>query len=210
MNLPTTNQKQCALKHYRTPGTFPVCLAIMTLAASGLACLTGNDFIDENLFPEAFAAEKAESARFAEERRQEKESARREQEAQQQAEAAVPQGEFGPPIDSGAPAVHPPVINSITFPDSIPGNHTNIDGEMSFSDAGGDVNRATMTVVHSSGDFAGTDWDPSPYLLSGSNYAGSYYFYVWCEGRQSVTLKLTLYDAAGVASAGKEFSFSCT
>jgi len=184
-------------------------LAVAVVALVQGRCLTGVDWVDEVVFPEDYAAYQKEEAEAAQ-RRQEYQAEQARQRAQQQAEAAVPQGEFGPPINAGAPAVHPPVINSISFPDSIPGNHTNIDGEMSFSDAGGDVNRATMTVVHSSGDFAGTDWDPSPYLLSGSAYAGSYYFYVWCEGQQSVTLKLTLYDAAGVASAGKDFSFSCT
>jgi hypothetical protein len=184
-------------------------LAVAVVALVQGRCLTGVDWVDEVVFPEDYAVYQKEEAEAAQ-RRQEYQAEQARQRAQQQAEAAVPQGEFGPPINAGAPAVHPPVINSISFPDSIPGNHTNIDGEMSFSDAGGDVNRATMTVVHSSGDFAGTDWDPSPYLLSGSAYAGSYYFYVWCEGQQSVTLKLTLYDAAGVASAGKDFSFSCT
>ena len=185
-----------------------IAVATLSLAASSLTCTTGVDEFDKIYAPKEYAEEQAEKKR-------DEERARKAQEEQQQAQQPpaipdAPQGEFGPPVSVGVPAVHPPVINSITFPSSIPGNHTNIDGEMGFSDGGGDVNRATMTVVHSSGNFAATDWDPSPYLLSGSNYAGSYYFYVWCEGQQSVTLKLTLYDAAGVASAGKDFSFSCT
>jgi hypothetical protein len=101
-----------------------------------------------------------------------------------------------------------PRITGIDFPARIPGNKSQIIGEVDFEDYDGDVNRLTITVVKAE-NFEGADYDPRPHLDHGNYTNGAYKIYIWCEGVQDVTLRVTLYDRAGNRSSSQDFSFSC-
>jgi hypothetical protein len=102
----------------------------------------------------------------------------------------------------------PPVITRISFPSEIPGNHSTIIGLVYFQDPNGDINRVTLEVV-SAINFGGSDYDPMSSMDSGSLYDGAFKIYIWCEGQQDVTLRVTLYDISGLKSNSMNFSFTC-
>ena len=102
----------------------------------------------------------------------------------------------------------PPVIDAIDFVDSIPGDGNTYYGKLYFRDPDGDVNRITIDVVKAE-NFGGADYDPSDYIISGTEYLGIIQLYIWCEGQQEVTLRVTLYDTQGNKSNSVDFSFTC-
>jgi hypothetical protein len=102
----------------------------------------------------------------------------------------------------------PPRITGIDFPARIPGNKSQIIGELDFEDYDGDINRITIEVVKAA-NFQGADYDPHPYLDHGNYTRGAYKLYIWCEGAQDVTLRVTLFDKAGSRSNSQDFAFTC-
>lgn len=102
----------------------------------------------------------------------------------------------------------PPVITWVYFPAFIPGNGTTYNGELSFRDEMGDVNRITIEVVKAE-NFGGADYDPRPYLIRGDQFEGTYQLYIWCEGAQEVSLSITLYDSFGSKSNSVPLDFTC-
>lgn len=101
-----------------------------------------------------------------------------------------------------------PVIERIEFLSTIIGDGETNYGNLYFHDVNGDVNRLTLEVV-SATNFGSADYDPAYYLIAGDSYEGVYQLYIWCEGSQDVTLRATLYDAAGLKSNSMNFSFTC-
>jgi hypothetical protein len=102
----------------------------------------------------------------------------------------------------------PPTILSIDFPSQIPADDTGVDGSVRFRDPDGDVNRVTFDVV-SAIDFTSFEFNPVNYLIEGDATEGVFSFHTWSNVVQEVTLRVTLYDAAGNSSAPVDFSFSC-
>jgi hypothetical protein len=102
----------------------------------------------------------------------------------------------------------PPKIQSIIFPATIPGDTSKVGGRINFQDPNGDVVLASFYVVIAD-KFAPFVFDPRPNLITGTPTEGAYEFYIWCEGKQMVTLKTTLKDAVGLASNTVAFSFEC-
>jgi hypothetical protein len=101
-----------------------------------------------------------------------------------------------------------PIILDIEFPATIPGDGTTYNGELSFVDENGDINRLTIEVI-SATEFGSADYDPTEYIIDGNNYRGTTQLYIWCKGAQSVRLRATLYDRAGLKSNSMDFSFTC-
>lgn len=111
-------------------------------------------------------------------------------------------------MSATVPPPSPPVIVTIEFLSTILGDGQTNYGNLYFHDQNGDVNRLTLDVV-SATNFGGADYDPSDYLIAGDPYSGVFQLYIWCEGRQDVTLQATLYDMAGLKSNSVNFSFTC-
>lgn len=101
-----------------------------------------------------------------------------------------------------------PIILDIEFPANISGNGTTYNGELSFVDDNGDINRLTIEVI-SATEFGSADYDPTGYIIDGNNYRGTTQLYIWCKGAQSVRLRATLFDQAGLKSNSMDFSFTC-
>ncbi len=101
-----------------------------------------------------------------------------------------------------------PIILDIEFPATIPGDGTTSNGELSFADDNGDINRLTIEVIRAT-EFGGADYDPTGYIIDGNNYGGTIKLFIWCKGSQTVTLRATLYDWAGLKSNSMDFSFTC-
>jgi hypothetical protein len=90
----------------------------------------------------------------------------------------------------------------------LPGDGTPKGSWFTFTDLGGDCARAVFSVV-SATNFTPFEYNPVDSLTSGDVYAGTSEFNIWCQGSQSVTLRVTLYDQAGAASNSAHFSFTC-
>ena len=110
------------------------------------------------------------------------------------------------PAHTAKPA--PPTIISIYFPSQIPADGSPIDGDIRFRDPDGDVNRVIFDVI-SAVDFAPFEFNPLDFLFEGDVTDGVFGFQTWSTLVQEVTLRVTLYDAAGNSSAPVDFSFSC-
>jgi hypothetical protein len=113
-----------------------------------------------------------------------------------------------PPLPSPRPAT-PPALTGVSFPGELPGDGTPKGGWFTFTDMGGDVTRAVFSVV-SATNFTGFEFDPRETLTAGDYYGGTSEFNIWCEGSQTVTLRVTLFDQAGAGSNSLEFTFTCT
>jgi hypothetical protein len=101
-----------------------------------------------------------------------------------------------------------PAIISIDFPSEIPADGSSIDGTVQFRDPDGDVNWVTFDVISAS-DFAPFAFNPSDNLARGDATDGTFEFYMWCSAVQNVTMRVTLFDAAGNSSAPVDFGFNC-
>jgi oligopeptide transport system substrate-binding protein len=110
--------------------------------------------------------------------------------------------EVAPPPSSGAPE-----ILSIEFPGQITADGTGFDGRVRFRDPEGDINWASFDVI-SAIDFGSFGFDPTPFV-EGDPREGAFSFHTWCTVVQDVTMRVTLYDAAGNSSPPVDFSFSC-
>ena len=112
-----------------------------------------------------------------------------------------------PPLPSPRPAT-PPALTGVSFPSEIQGDGTPKGGWFTFTDLGGDVTRAAFSVV-SATNFTGFEFDPRETLTAGDYFGGTSEFNIWCEGSQTVTLQVTLFDEAGTGSNSLDFTFTC-
>jgi hypothetical protein len=112
-----------------------------------------------------------------------------------------------PPLPTRRPAT-PPALTGVSFPSEIPGDSTPNSGWFTFTDLGGDCTRAVFSVV-SAINFNGFEFNPRETLTAGDNYGGTSKFNIWCEGSQTVTMSVRLFDEAGAGSNSLEFTFSC-
>jgi hypothetical protein len=126
----------------------------------------------------------------------------------------MPAGVQGAPVEPTYPPLppvkppSPPVLTAVSFPSEIPGDGKARGGWLTFTDVGGDVTRAVFSVV-SATDFGGFEFDPRETLTAGDYFGGTSEFNIWCQGSQTVTLRVTLYDEAGAGSNSLDFSFAC-
>lgn len=104
-------------------------------------------------------------------------------------------------------APKPPRIIDISFPSEIPGNKSTIIGLLYFKDFDGDISHVVYRVVTAEHFVGGTDFDPK--LDSGTWKDGAIKIYMWCEGKQYVTMEATIVDLAGNNSSSVTFSFTC-
>jgi PKD repeat protein len=107
-----------------------------------------------------------------------------------------------PPPSSVAPE-----ILSIEFPSPIPADGTPFDGRLQFKDSEGDINYVSFDVT--SGDFSGFGFNPMDFIVEGGVEVGVFLFNMHCNAVQDVTMRVTLYDAAGNSSPPVDFGFSC-
>jgi len=112
------------------------------------------------------------------------------------------------PASTPRPTLPPPTILSIDFPSQIPADGSHIAGRVRFKDPDGDINRVTFDVVSAS-DFTPFEFNPLDYLVEGDATEGVFGFHTWSETVQQVTLRVTLYDAAGNSSTPVDFTFNC-
>jgi len=102
----------------------------------------------------------------------------------------------------------PPTIRAIDFPSEVPTDGSNVHGTVQFRDPDGDVNWVTFDIV-SALKFTPFAFDPLGSLIEGDATDGTIGFHIWCSTVQDVTMRVTLFDAAGQSSAPVDFSFSC-
>lgn len=117
-----------------------------------------------------------------------------------------PHAQGGPQsvVDQDAqPLAESPLITGIEFPSQIDADGQYVKGVVHFKTAGSDLVYAQFDVV-AAAFFAPFGFDPQVAGMS----QGQFEFYVATVIPQQVTLKLTLTDAQGRASAPKEFSFT--
>lgn len=114
---------------------------------------------------------------------------------------AAPSTAFPPPASA------PPVITRVDFLKGIPATGAKFTGWVSFTDPDGDVNLMELDVVRSV-SMKGFENDPN-HSLQGSPTDGRYAMQFWCYRKQEVTMRVTLFDAAGNSSNSMEFSFEC-
>lgn len=105
------------------------------------------------------------------------------------------------------PPVGPPVITRIDFPGEIFANSQPVEGRVYFTSLGSNVNRAKFEVL--SGTWNPLDFNPAPYLVSGTLQQGVFTFAVRCNSPEVGRFRVTLYNEAGLASYPEEFSFLC-
>jgi hypothetical protein len=115
-----------------------------------------------------------------------------------------------PPAPTATPRVvsGPPKIISVDFPSEIPSDGTSVGGTVRFQDPDGDVNWVTFDVISAS-DFTPFAYNPLESLAEGDATGGTFGFHIWCGMAQTVSLRVTLLDAAGNSSAPVDFGFSC-
>ena len=102
----------------------------------------------------------------------------------------------------------PPIIDGIDFPATVPGDGVTYHGKLYFRDADGNINRITIDAIRAE-NFGSADYDPRDYIISGSTFEGIIDLYIWCEGQQTVTLRVTLWDSSGYNSNSADFTFEC-
>jgi hypothetical protein len=110
------------------------------------------------------------------------------------------------PIPTAPPG--PPTIISMDFPSEIPADKTSVDGTVWFQDPDGDVNWVTFDVT-SATNFTPFAFNPMESLVEGNARDGAFKFHIWCTTVQSVTMRVTLSDAAGNSSAPVDVGFRC-
>lgn len=102
----------------------------------------------------------------------------------------------------------PPTTILIDFPSEITADGTSVHGTVRFQDPDGDVNWVTFDVINAT-RFTPFAFNPIESLVEGDVRDGTFGFHMWCGTAQNVTLRVTLFDAAGNSSAPVDFSFSC-
>ena len=102
----------------------------------------------------------------------------------------------------------PPTTILIDFPSEISADGTSVHGTVRFQDPDSDVNWVTFDVINAT-DFTPFAFNPIESLIEGDARDGTFGFHTWCGTAQNVTLRVTLFDAAGNSSAPVDFSFSC-
>jgi len=102
----------------------------------------------------------------------------------------------------------PPTTILIDFPSEITADGTSVHGTVRFQDPDGDVNWVTFDVINAT-RFTPFAFNPIESLVEGDARDGTFGFHTWCSTAQNVTLRVTLFDAAGNSSAPVDFSFSC-
>jgi len=108
-------------------------------------------------------------------------------------------------IGSGTNITHGPRITSVDFPSAIAANGEKNRGYISFYDPDGDITSVRFDVVNAV-HFTPFSFEPN---VEGEA-SGSFRFRIYCNTRQTVTLRVTLYDRAGNASKPYLFTFRAT
>jgi len=108
-------------------------------------------------------------------------------------------------IGSGTDIAHNPRITGVDFPSAIVANGEKNRGYVSFYDPDGDITSVKFDVVDA---ICFTPFSFEPNVDGEAN--GSFRFRIYCNIRQKVTLKVTLYDRAGNASKPHLFTFRAT
>jgi|GEM_PF-1688780 len=108
-------------------------------------------------------------------------------------------------IGSRTDITHDPRITGVDFPSAIAANGEKKRGYISFFDPDGDITSVRFDVVNAV-HFTPFRFDPN---VSGE-IRGTFRFRIYCNTRQTVTLKVTLYDRAGNASKPYLFTFRAT
>ena len=108
-------------------------------------------------------------------------------------------------IGSRTNITHDPRITGVDFPSAIAANGEKNRGYVSFFDPDGDITSVRFDVVNAV-RFTPFSFEPN---VDGEA-SGSFRFRVYCNTRQTVTLKVTLYDRAGNASKPHLFTFRAT
>jgi len=106
------------------------------------------------------------------------------------------------------PPAAAPVIIAVDFPSQVPADGSSIDGTVRFQDPDGDVNWIAFDVLGAA-NFSPFAFDPVEGLIEGDTTAGTVGFYMWCNTVQDVSMRVTLFDAAGHSSNAIDFGFSC-
>ncbi|MCK4391560.1 hypothetical protein KAX17_01465, partial [Candidatus Bipolaricaulota bacterium] len=108
-------------------------------------------------------------------------------------------------IGSRTNITHDPRITGVDFPSAIAANGEKNRGYVSFYDPDGDITSVRFDVVNAV-HFTPFRFEPN---VDGETN-GSFRFRIYCNTRQTVTLKVTLYDRAGNASKPHLFTFRAT
>jgi len=102
-------------------------------------------------------------------------------------------------------SVNAPRVIGVEFPSAIRADGEKTRGYVSFFDPHGDITSVRFDVVNAV-RFTPFSFEPS---IIG-NTSGSFSFRIWCGTKQTVTLKVTLYDRQGNKSEPYYFSFRAT
>ena len=102
-------------------------------------------------------------------------------------------------------SVNAPRVTGIEFPSVILADGCKIKGYVSFFDPNGDITSVRFDVANAV-HFIPFSFEPN---VSGKT-SGSFSFRIWCSTKQTVTLKVTLYDRQGNKSEPYYFSFRAT
>lgn len=108
-------------------------------------------------------------------------------------------------IGSRTNITHDPRIIGVDFPSAIAANGEKNRGYISFFDPDGDITSVRFDVVNA---VHFTPFSFEPNVDGKAN--GSFRFRIYCNIRQTVTLRVTLYDRAGNASKPHLFTFRAT
>ncbi|MCK4394663.1 hypothetical protein KAX17_17315, partial [Candidatus Bipolaricaulota bacterium] len=105
-------------------------------------------------------------------------------------------------IGSRTNITHDPRITGVDFPSAIAANGEKNRGYISFFDPDGDITSVRFDVVNAV-RFTPFSFEPNV----GGEANGSFRFRIYCNTRQTVTLRVTLYDRQGNASKPYLFTF---
>lgn len=140
------------MKNRLAPMRIPMILAIMTLAASTLACLTGSDLLDQVIFPDEYE----QHEKLMREPWQSQDITRHLLPVEPQGEFVAPVAPAAPQGQSAVPQANPPpaaalpgapVILSTHFPSPIPADGQWHYGWIDFTDSGGDVTTLKIEIL---------------------------------------------------------------
>ena len=116
---------------------------------------------------------------------------------------AMQSGSIGSPNVEQGPSA--PVVREIQFPEEIVADGVQVDGLVRFSDADGDITSVRFEVVEATAF--------SPFSINLGNDAmgirsGEVSFGISTFFEQSITLRVTIFDAMGLASEPFDFTFN--
>ncbi|HET6846844.1 MAG TPA: hypothetical protein VFH29_08405 [Anaerolineales bacterium] len=109
---------------------------------------------------------------------------------------------------TAAPGSHAPIITAVDFLDSMPADGNRYYGWVSFTDAGGDVNRIRLETVYSTTPTKNYEGDPREHM-QGNPTAGKARIGFYCTVPGMHTNRVTLFDEAGNSSNSMEYTFEC-